>query len=392
MVAMCAFTTYGYTHQTSRAKGAYLTNNINELVNIAISDNEENALAADFLSLLNLSELDYITLKQFADKTAKSTRHVIHDLFSDLLKSRQIEVLDSLSNMTAEELTRFEFTNPQYQSLISEYTDSLSQGLDSLSFHELRYLRLNCPSFNDSKIKIFSKLRRNEITEELEKQMKGYCEFEKKSMQWFTAALQYEILEGFFKQFKQFAAAYSMDDNMEESDPSYIYDAYMELLRQYWNEGIIYDYVMAQTKNYNESINNARTELLGNLGIKGKKQNVITIPRVDVGIALGIGGFNKIGEIRSELNGTEFGASIVAGLASFITGGFLSGVGKSLYMSSEKGNAAQAELPHRRAYLLATYDKLLSKTEKEMESLAKELQIQQNKQSQIFYEYVLENY
>ena len=383
----------GYTNEPSRAKAAFLSSNITELVNIAVgNDSKESIAATQYIAMSDLSCLDYSTLCKLTAKASKSQNKALESLLGHMLREQQLAVLNKLSDMTAEELVSFSSVNPVYSEVTTDFVNSLSQGLDSLNFMELRYLRMQCPLFDKVRLNRFSTERKNEVMPQLEQQVKQFHDIEIKSMEWFTTALSYEIMEGFMRQYKQFAIAYSMDENMEESLPSYIYNSYMELLRQYWNEGIIYDYVLAQTKNYNESLNNARNELLKNLDINGKKQNVIQVPRVDTGITLGMGGFNKMGDIRSDLNNTSFGASIVAGLASFITGGFISGVGKSIYMSGKKEDAARDELPHRRSYLIATYDKLQQQTEKELNKMTENMIAQQKKQSQAFYDYVLQNY
>ena len=377
----------------ARAKAAYLSSNIGELVNIACSDTgEDSKLATEFIAISDIGSLDLATLQKLAQTASASSNKGVSDLLNTLVKERKLDIVTQFEDMTAEQLYTSTLTSPAYRSIADDFVRNLSEGLDSLTFHELRYLRLNCPLFNKGDIAKASANHRHEIAESLESQMKSYRDFEVKSMERFTAALQYKLMEGLLKQIKKFAIAYSMDQDMEESLPSYIYNSYMELLRKYWNEGIIYDYVLAQTKNYNEGLDKARAELLKNLGISGKKQNVIQIPRMDTNITIGMGGFNKIGNIRSDLNGTAFGAGVVAGLASFLTGGFLANVGESLYMSEKKVEAARAELPHRRAYLNATYDKLQLQTEKELKSMAGEMKKQQEKQSQAFYDYVIQNY
>lgn len=388
----CSLSGYGYSVQSSRVQAAYLTTDLNKLVELATEPGEDRLDAMDYIAMSDFSSLDYATLERLADKASHSDNTILNKFFNDLIAQRQILILDKMSSMTAEELTRFYTSYPQYRKLATDYISCLSDGVDSLSFHEIRYLRRQCPLFDKNLLSQFSDSRRDEVSDVLKQQLEKYCEFEERSMQWFVAALKYEVLEGLLKQFKQFAVAYSMDDNMEESLPSYIYSAYNDLLKQYWNEGIIYDYILAQTKNYNESIDNARDELMKNLGIQGKKKNVIAIPSVDMNITLGMGGFNKIGDIRRDLNETAFGAGLVSGLASFLTGGFIAGVGNSLYMSGKNEEAARAELPHRRSYLLATYDKLVSKTENEMNVLSTELKKQQKIQTQSFYDYVLQNY
>lgn len=390
---LCSIAFPQHIYGQARAKAAYLSSNLNELVNIACNDaGEDSKLATEFIALSDLESLDFATLQNLAHTASASSNKGVSDLLNTLVKERQLDIVRQFGDMTAEELYTFTLASPAYRSIADDFVRNLSESLDSLSFHELRYLRLNCPLFDKGAIARASVNHRHEIEESLESQMKEYRDFEIKSMERFTSALQYEVMEGLLKQMKQFAKAYSMDQDMEESLPSYIYNAYMELLRKYWNEGIIYDYVLAQTKNYNEGLDKARAELLKNLGVAGKKQNVIQIPRMDTSITLGMGGFNKIGDIRSDLNRTAFGAGVVAGLASFITGGFLAGVGESLYMSDKKEEAARSELPHRRAYLNATYDKLQLQTEKELKKMAREMIKQQEKQSQAFYDYVIQNY
>lgn len=377
----------------SRASVAYLSSDISELVKIACHDTgEESKLATEYLALSDIESLDLASLQKLAQTAASSSNRNVSDLLNSLVKKRQLEVLSEFADMTAEELYLKTISSPIHRSVADDYVQNLSAGLDSLSFHELRYLRLNCPLFNKGDIAKASVKHRHEIETTLETQMKNYKDFEIKSMERFTAALQYEIMEGLQRQMKQFAIAYSMDQDMDEATPSYIYNAYMDLLRKYWNDGIVYDYVLAQTKSYNEGLDKARAQLLKNLGITGQKQNVIQIPSINTSITLGLGGFNKIGSIRSELFGTSIGASIVSGLASFITGGFLASVGESIYMGEKKAEAARAELPHRRAYLNATYDKLQTQIEKEIRKMATEMIKQQENQSQSFYNYVIKNY
>lgn len=382
-----------YTATPSKAKAAYLSSNVTELVNMAVTGNTQESIeATDYIALMDLSQIDYLTLCTLTDQVSTSQNEGLKSLMTQLLQERQLSVISQFRDMTAEELVSFNYNNLHYSGLTKDYINTLSQGLDSLNYQELRYLRLKCPLFDKTQLSQYSKKRIGEVMPILEEQMKQYRDIEIKSMEWFTSAISYEIMEGLLRQIKQFAIAYSMDENMEESQPSNIYNSYMELLRQYWTEGVIYDYVLAQTKNYNEGIDNARAELLKNLGINGRKQNIIQIPTVDMGITLGLGGFQKMGNIRSELNGTEFGASVVAGLASFLTGGLISSVGKSIYMSGEKEDAARQELPHRRSYLIATFDKLQAQTEKELKKMTKDMMAQQIKQSQSFYDYVIQNY
>lgn len=264
--------------------------------------------------------------------------------------------------------------------------------MDSLSYIELRYLRNECPVFDKTKLTTYLTKRRPEIFPTLESQLKAYSAFEQKSMDRFVAALIYEIMEGLQHQMNQFAVAYSMDQNMETSTLSSVHSAYMNLLRNYWNEGFIYDYVLAQTKNYNEAINNAREELLKNLGIKGRMQNVIQIPRIDTEISLPARTFSEIARIHDDLTTSNVGASIVSGLASFFTGDFIAGVGKSVYMSGKQTDAAKEELHYRIANLEATYPQLKARTESEVKKMTANMKKQQKKQSQSFYDYVLQNF
>ena len=342
--------------------------------------------------MTDMSELDYDEIEELANKSNKSSNIGLFNYLNDILLSKKVGVVEKLTGMTAEELTYYYENDLQTNNAVKLYVEELSRGLDSLTFKEIRYLRMECPVFDYRKLEKYAASRRDEVTPVLQEQLKKYIEFEQKSMQWFIAALQYEVMEGLQRQFKQFAVAFSMDGNMDETTGSALYAAYMNCLRQYWNEGIIYDYILAQTKNYNESLNNAREELLKNLGIEGQKTNIIQIPAVDTSITLGLGGFNKMAAIRNDLSSTSFGAGIVSGLASFITGGFLASVGESIYMSGKNKEAARAELPHRRSYLLATYDKLSAKSDSEMKKLATHMLNQQQKQSQEFYNYVLKEY
>jgi hypothetical protein len=76
-----------------------------------------------------------------------------------------------------------------------------------------------------------------------------------------------------------------------------------------------------------------------------------------------------------------------------ITGwSFLGNVGESLYNSEQAADEARSELPHRRNYLLAAYDKMVSKTKDSMNKLGASLEEQQQKQSEEFYKYVIKNY
>lgn len=392
-VVLCSFIVPQFVYGQSRAKAAYLLSDISELVKIAcLDDSVDSKLATEYIALSNLESLDLISLQKLAETASSSSNKGVANLLNSLLKERQLEIMKKFDDMTAEELYKSTQTSPVYRLVVNDFVKNLSVGLDSLSYHELRYLRFNCPLFNKNDIAKASVNHRHEVEATLAAQMKSYKDFEVKSMERLTAALQYEIMEGLHRQMKQFATAYSMDQDMDESSPSYIYNAYMNLLRKYWNDGIVYEYVLAQTKKYNEGIDKARAGLLKNLGISGKKQNVIKIPNINTRITLGMGGFNKIGNIRSDLFGTSLGAGIVSGLASFITGGFIANVGNSLYMSGKKEEAARAELPHRRGYLNATYDKLQIQIEKEIKKLASNMIEQQKKQSQAFYNYVLQNY
>lgn len=386
-------TTVPLVNGQSRAKAAYLSRDIKRLTEIASEErSEESQLASEYIAMMDLDKLNFQTLSDLSSKASASQNKDLAKLFDDMISARQLTLMEELRGMTAEEVTKCAEQQPYYRRTIDDYAKTLSEGLDSLSYLELRYLRDECPVFDKSILRNYLNKRRPEISPILESKLKKYRDFEQKSMDQFAAVLLYEIMEGLQKQMKQFAVAYSMDQDMETATLSGVHSSYMSLLRKYWNEGFIYDYVLAQTKNYNEAINNAREEFLKNLGIKGRHQNVIQIPRVDTGISLPSYNFSEIARIHDDLNTSSVGSSIVSGLASFLTGGFIAGVGKSIYMSGKQTDAAKEEIRYRRANLEATYSNLKAQTESEVKKMLANMKVQQKNQSQSFYNYVLQNF
>lgn len=392
-LSYCFLLPSAMAHGQSRAKAAYLSGNVRELVEIASQGSGEDAkLATEYIASTDFSGTDLKTVLYLSSKVSAKQNKYLSQYFEYLSTVRTLTLMEQFKGMTAEELNESAENRPYYRPIVNNYVKALYDGLDSLSFLELRYLRNESPVFDKMKLTPSLTKRRTEVAATLESQMNAYKEFEQKSMDRFAAALQYEIMEGLQRQMKQLATAYSMDQEMETSSLTAVSNAYTQLLRKYWNEGFIYDYVLAQTKNYNEAINNARMELLKNLGIEGRKQNVIQIPTVDTGISLPTGYFGEIARIHNDLSVSSVGASIVSGLASLFTGDFIADVGESIYMSGKQTDAAREELQYRRANLDVTYERLKIQTEKEIKRMTANMKQQQKKQSQSFYDYVLQNY
>jgi hypothetical protein len=392
LVAISITCTDIHAFPASRARAAYLEQDFATLAKLSNENTADGQLANEYMTLLDYDKLSY---KQLSDLLKiVSTDAPCYQIIKDATLDAEIGELQSIGSMTGESLVRYSESNADLRDIVDEYVQALTPGLDSLSYHELRYLKRIVPFVDGKKLKESSDKHRNEIEATLEEQTRAYCKYEAEATKMFVVALQYQVMDGLRGQFSQFATAYSMDQNLGDSSASEIYCNFMNLMNNYWNEEMLFSYISERLNSFKDVLNKSRERYLENLGMYGKQPIILSVtPAPNVYISLGIGGFEKMAALRLDLASSKIGSYVVSGLFNLITGwSFLGNVGESLYNSEQAADEARSELPHRRNYLLAAYDKMASKTKDSMNKLGASLEEQQRKQSEEFYKYVIKNY
>lgn len=375
------------------AKAAYLTGDILCLVEIIEKGGQESEKASQYLAISNLQDLSYKDLVFIYKKLPKTNK--IATLVGSLLKYEEIEVLEELENYGGNDLMALLKTHPEYENILEQYVLSLNEGLDSISYNEARYLHHNVPVFNKERLSTISKNKHYQIEKRLNEHVQEFVSLESLATDLFLATLKYEIFEGLLEQFIKLAEAYSYDQDIETINSSAIYSSFINLMSNFWNEELVYQYVNTQVDKFSKSINDARKIYLSNLDMSNNQNFIITIPTNKIDFSGGIdhSDFYWISELREDLSDSKMGSYIVSGLFNLLTGtNFLGNLGESLYNSTKGAEEAKKEVYYRKNVLNKAYETMIERTLKSFDAINKNIKDQQLKQSKDFKDYVIKNY
>ena len=386
---VCALLHLGIVAE-SPARNAILSQDYRKLIEISNSTTNEGRIAREYLSAVDYNQFCYNELNYFLEQLSLDSP--LRKTIMRVRSEKELSILSHISTLTGEELSKYSQENDSHNPVINAYVRCLENGLDSLTFLELKYLKMTVPTFDSGLIASRSEARRDEVNEQLLASAEAFRQHELQAMDFFLLHMKYVMLNEFHDSYKEFVKEHAASELA--SKPQDMHNELVKMMYKHWGADSFNKILKRELSQFCRIVDSARSNYLDKMGIVQYMPISYNLPALEgYSIRLDMNGFNRIARLRNDLEDSRTTSSIVSLIFGFLTGwGFIADVGKALYDSGELTDEARNELPYREDYLRKLFNETETQTNKMLNAVSASLVEQQKKHSTNFYNYVIQNY
>ncbi|MDE5787423.1 MAG: hypothetical protein K2H79_02620 [Bacteroidaceae bacterium] len=227
-----------------------------QIFNLANQSSENEIFVIDALcNDIDLKEYSYEQLLSYQDISQSS---VINRLLSNVITLKEVEILEELSNLTAEQFYNYSIAFPQRQDILRKFFDEVVMpNVKNLSVQELVYYTENLPESYRTVLMAEIESRTGDIADILTQSTTDYKKYESKLSERVKYLLETIIWTYYVEGHKQLNEAYAQIGIVPD-DPYAAADQYQRLVTACFPVSHIQRLLQEEVDEFYEELNQAR--------------------------------------------------------------------------------------------------------------------------------------
>lgn len=363
-----------YSSEEKAVREAQATRDYNKLFAIYGSNTKARPLVEDAFftaapsSALDLRSHPYERVLSYLSMVEEGTP--LHDYIGNVKAEQEVEIINTVSNLTSERTNDYLKQYPQRESLVKQSLNTaLLSNLDSLSYLELDYVSNTIPTVIDKRIKDERGQRTDEVRSILANDIDDFFKDENNLVKGLYLSIEEKAYDYLYAGYQEVANYYSQI-GMVPDNPQAAAGQYKQLVDGCLSSKPLNDMIQKEVNKFCKEVNEARSKYVERLN-SNKKYYVpmnLKVPSISFVYRQDTSPFEKIYKARKEEAESRKKSKKVAGIASWFGLGTVAKIGKGIYDLATVSEMASKEVKQRRDYMDSVYGQLNASLKKQLNS------------------------
>lgn len=353
ILTLCPLTVLG---QNDLLQKAIMSNDIYYMVTIPKpTDNQERRIID---ALCTMSDFKAITYEELLSALQNTSSEKIKRILEREKAIKDEEIRKHVASLSLEGIMDYVRTYPNRKVLVEGMLDKvLAPNIESLSYHELIYLKDIIPSFSVQEVEYNLNNRRNEKIKIVEENASAILGKEKKDKAILKYALEKIIWTYFVKAHEELTRAYSQI-SMVSDNPNEAASQYQKLVKACYNPKYLQSLLQEEIDKYCTQVNASRAEYAKFTGNNNYPKLSYSVPAPNFQSGASKTCFYKIAGTRQRYVEGRENVNSASGVIGWIFGGIAGVVTKGIGDLMAIDSLVDAEYESRLKYVQDVHDAL----------------------------------